>query len=124
MALSDSINVMQRTRTIDDLLGELDLIPQVIKIDVEGAECSVLRGAKKLLTNHKPVLLIEVHANADFEIFDYLVELSYNIGLLSDEGEILENSLEEIKKKCRERRWTKYGTQMNQHIYCECKSDD
>lgn len=36
-------------------------IPTFIKIDVEGAEESVLRGAANLLRNHHPVVLVEVH---------------------------------------------------------------
>ncbi len=36
----------------------------IIKIDVEGAELSVLKGATKLLATCKPVLVIEVHTFA------------------------------------------------------------
>lgn len=35
--------------------------PNIIKIDVEGAEALVLEGGKRLLTKHKPLLLVEVH---------------------------------------------------------------
>lgn len=34
-------------------------LPQVIKVDAEGAELEVLRGGKTLLTNQKPVLIVE-----------------------------------------------------------------
>lgn len=37
---------------------------KLIKIDVEGAEMEVLRGAENFLQKHRPVLLIEVHAYA------------------------------------------------------------
>lgn len=43
----------------DTLLNHLDP-PQVMKIDVEGAELSVLGGAQHLLTDHQPVLCCEV----------------------------------------------------------------
>jgi len=36
-------------------------IPTFIKIDVEGAEGAVLRGAAHLLRGHHPMLLVEVH---------------------------------------------------------------
>jgi FkbM family methyltransferase len=108
-----------KTRTVDGICSELGLVPNLIKMDVEGVEYSVLRGAKKVLSHYRPILLIEVHENADFKLFDFLISFGYRIGLLSDDGEILESGLEEVKEKCRERRWTKYGTKMNQHVYCE-----
>jgi hypothetical protein len=36
--------------------------PNVIKIDAEGAELEILRGAARLLREHRPRLLIEVHS--------------------------------------------------------------
>jgi len=36
-------------------------IPNVIKLDVEGAEASVLRGARQCLKNDRPLLLIACH---------------------------------------------------------------
>jgi FkbM family methyltransferase len=36
-------------------------VPDVIKMDVEGVEVEVLRGARDILAAHGPVLLIEVH---------------------------------------------------------------
>ena len=35
--------------------------PQVIKIDVDGVECEVLRGARETLKNTRPILFLEVH---------------------------------------------------------------
>lgn len=45
--------------TLDTLLG--DKPADLIKIDVEGAEARVLRGASKVLDEQKPTLLIEMH---------------------------------------------------------------
>lgn len=36
--------------------------PDVIKIDVEGAEGAVLRGGARTIARHRPLLLIEVHS--------------------------------------------------------------
>jgi FkbM family methyltransferase len=51
-----------RTATIDQLVGDGTIpAPQVIKMDIEGAEVEALRGATRTLSVHKPVLLIELH---------------------------------------------------------------
>ena len=53
--------------TLDDFTRE-HLVPDTIKIDVEGAESNVLKGAEKLFTQSRPHLICEVHdpANASF----------------------------------------------------------
>ncbi len=35
--------------------------PDLVKIDVEGAELSVLQGARRLITEHHPAILIDTH---------------------------------------------------------------
>lgn len=47
--------------TIDRLAADLRLLPDVIKVDVEGFEVHALRGARSVLANERPLLLIEVH---------------------------------------------------------------
>jgi FkbM family methyltransferase len=48
-----------------DHLRDIDAIPSpnLIKIDVEGAEAMVLSGAQCLLTENRPLLFIEVHSH-------------------------------------------------------------
>ena len=48
--------------TIDDEVADFRLVPTLIKIDVEGAELDVLKGAAGVLATHRPRLLISVHA--------------------------------------------------------------
>jgi hypothetical protein len=38
--------------------------PNVIKIDVEGAESAVLRGAAELLTRHRPHIVLSGHGTS------------------------------------------------------------
>lgn len=52
--------IMAMTVTLDWLLERFPA-PNVLKIDVEGAEQNVLQGAQKLLAIHRPKLLCEVH---------------------------------------------------------------
>ena len=45
--------------------------PDLMKIDVEGAEGAVIRGAARTIDAHRPVLLIEVHSrDAGREVAD------------------------------------------------------
>jgi len=49
------------TLTVDELVGALRLRPTFIKVDVEGAEHSVLRGMRGTLAQFRPTLMLEVH---------------------------------------------------------------
>jgi hypothetical protein len=47
-------------RTLDRLLAEgLTRAPDLIKIDTEGGELAVLRGARELLAAHRPLVVFE-----------------------------------------------------------------
>jgi FkbM family methyltransferase len=57
--------------------------PDLIKIDVEGAEYAVLQGAKETLLRKKPVLMIEVHSIANmFSVVTFLNSISYEMELI------------------------------------------
>lgn len=47
-------------RKLDDVVRELGVSPNVVKIDVEGAELFVLRGAGECLAHAKPVVFCEI----------------------------------------------------------------
>lgn len=67
--LRETVSVM--TVTLDWLSDRLPP-PKVLKIDVEGAETNVLRGAEQLLSKYKPIILCEVleyNADACTDIF-------------------------------------------------------
>lgn len=52
--------VKQQT-TIDAYCKEHHLAPEVIKIDVEGAEMSVLHGARDVIKQYQPTIYLSVH---------------------------------------------------------------
>ena len=54
-------------RSLDDLATAYDVVPTTLKIDVEGAELHVLRGATRLLTEAKPNILLSTHGQAAHE---------------------------------------------------------
>ena len=47
--------------TLDGFCAEQGLAPDVVKIDVEGAEIDVLRGAAETLKRHRPLVFLSVH---------------------------------------------------------------
>ena len=58
------------TIDLDSFTERHDIFPQLIKIDVEGAEFLVLEGARRCIEKHKPLLVIEIHPD-DAGIFDH-----------------------------------------------------
>lgn len=53
-----------RTVRLDDYCGANDLRPDAIKIDVEGGELAVLRGAESTLASARPVIFLSTHGEA------------------------------------------------------------
>ena len=78
-----------KVRTLDSLLPELG-IPSVnaLKIDVEGAELAVLKGAVKTIsTNPKIVLFVDIHPLLGVnppEVFEYLASLGLTLVQMSE----------------------------------------
>ncbi len=65
--------------TLDDFVNAGGSPPQVIKIDVEGGEWEVLRGAANLLRTQRPFLIVEVHhQQADQQVRALLEEFQYS----------------------------------------------
>lgn len=57
-----------------------------LKIDVEGHELEVLKGAKNLLVNNKCIILIEILINNKAEIFDYFKSIHYSLRFKSEKN--------------------------------------
>jgi hypothetical protein len=51
-----------RVVTLDSVAVEHDLLPDLVKIDVEGMELAVLRGATNALHESVSAIMLEVHA--------------------------------------------------------------
>jgi hypothetical protein len=50
--------------SLDYLCEERKLVPDLIKLDVEGYEAPIFRGAEKLFESRKPAMLYELHKDA------------------------------------------------------------
>jgi hypothetical protein len=59
--------------------------PQLVKIDVEGAELGVLRGAVRLLERARPTILLATHgAEIHRQCCDFLEASGYNLRPIDD----------------------------------------
>ncbi len=85
-----------RTTTIDAMLARdgLDRV-DVLKLDVEGAEELVLRGANTVLRESRPMIIFEVYRDAATRLglaqngaWDYLAELEYQFFTIGTDGEL------------------------------------
>lgn len=72
-----------KTDTLDNFTKEKNIIPDVIKIDVEGHELSVLKGAENFINKNHPTLIIEIeqrhHKDINIEsVFESFKQKGYN----------------------------------------------
>ncbi|NBB16042.1 FkbM family methyltransferase [Caulobacter sp. SLTY] len=76
-----------RIASIDGLVSSGALPPpQLMKLDVEGAEMMVLRGADTVLRTHKPIIFSEVHSSALLaEVRPFLEERGYKVTLIDED---------------------------------------
>jgi FkbM family methyltransferase len=75
-------------RSLDSIRAREGIaLPDLIKMDVEGAEADVLAGATRLLAEARPVLVIELHHTAR-AVATSLAELPYTVRVLSSESDI------------------------------------
>jgi hypothetical protein len=73
------------TKSVDTMCGDYACVPDLIKIDVEGFELNVLKGATRVLAK-RPVVNLEVHPQLTRKLkydhtkcFDLLSEMGYEI---------------------------------------------
>ncbi|WP_265529809.1 FkbM family methyltransferase [Sphingomicrobium marinum] len=82
---ADATKLVVPARRLDDLVAEASLAPpDIIKIDIEGAELQFFEGARQTLTATKPVLIFECDRNAQRfghdigDVIEFLRPLGYD----------------------------------------------
>lgn len=86
-----------KTITIDEIMNETKIIPDLIKIDVEGAENLALRGSVELAKKQITKIFVELHSLKDRSMFEtgsfvinWCVDNDYVAYYLTD-GKILQD---------------------------------
>ncbi|HEX7010786.1 MAG TPA: FkbM family methyltransferase [Phycisphaeraceae bacterium] len=84
-----------QTVTLDHFAAQHQGRIGLMKVDVEAAELSVLRGASKVLTEHRPLMCVEILAAAKVQPIQALLEQhDYAIALLTRDGVMRRDRLE------------------------------
>ena len=72
--------------TVDDFVFENEIKLSFLKIDAEGAELSVLKGARRVLSEQRPICILAMHpksirkfGDSNEAIWDYICALNYRI---------------------------------------------
>lgn len=87
--------------TVDNLSKTLP-IPDFIKIDVEGFELEVIRGARAFLTQQQPMIMMEIrtrHQEEQHEIEQLLCDVGYVFYEFCKQGLIAHQDLSKVKRR-------------------------
>jgi FkbM family methyltransferase len=72
-----------KQKTLDDYLAEFRDCRLLLKIDTEGNECEVLRGAVRTLNNNRPLVIFESWIDDNrLELFNLLISQKYGVAHL------------------------------------------
>jgi hypothetical protein len=75
--ISSTGSVLVNITTIDDFCNEVKMVPNLIKMDIEGSEMAALRGAKNTIVKYGPGLQVCIYHRCEdlWEIPLFLKEL-------------------------------------------------
>jgi FkbM family methyltransferase len=80
-----------QVRSLDSVTAERGRSPSALKIDVEGGEVAVLDGARRLLTDARPILFVDCHGT-NAAVAERLESLGYRLVVLGGGGVALRDA--------------------------------
>jgi len=106
--------------SLDEYLDGRNIVPNVIKMDVEGAELKILSGMKKTIRSYHPTMIIEVHPlhlgkKGVKILLETLKDHGYRLFKVQEEG-LSEGSVNDLYEFCEKTHFNKYGTEINPFI--------
>jgi FkbM family methyltransferase len=80
-----------KTVTLDEIATKTGLVPDLVKVDVEGAEASVLRGATSVASRAATRFIVEMHSPPELSmrdnaqaVLDWAASVDYAVWYLSE----------------------------------------
>lgn len=78
---------------IDDLVSTISFNPDIIKMDVEGAENKVIKGGMQYFEHNAPIIIMEYLSasrgnDAHKKAVELLLSLGYHVNILKEKGEL------------------------------------
>ncbi len=75
-----------QVKTLDTFVKEENIIPDILKVDIEGAEYDFLLGALNTIKKHKPIFYIEIHSEfCAIRCFEILRSEGYSVTIIKEE---------------------------------------
>lgn len=82
------MNVDIENKKLDDFIKSTELKPDIIKVDIEGAEHLLLAGALNTLEKYHPTLYIEMHSEyCAIRCYEILRDLGYTLTIIREEND-------------------------------------
>lgn len=86
-----------KTTTLDKYVEDGHRPPSIMKVDVEGAELSVIMGAERTLADKRPIVTLELWEHYSLSAAEKMIEYGYTPHFISHNGATLKADLDDIK---------------------------
>jgi|GEM_PF-1972367 len=81
-------DISVQVKTLDTFVEEENLVPDILKVDIEGAEYDFLLGALNTIKKHKPIFYIEIHSEfCAIRCFEILRSEGYSVTIINEESD-------------------------------------
>lgn len=80
------VDIDVNVKKLDDFVKETGIVPDILKVDIEGAEHLLLAGALNTLGRYHPTFYIEIHSEyCAIRCYEILKEYGYKFSILREE---------------------------------------